>query len=222
MWRRPAPARAARGGGLTMKAMKRPLTLLFIALLVGAQAGCSKGGVQVGPATATPTPRVSTSASPAASTTAASSSITPASGAAKLVSLDGTRCIGRWRDAAASTSGAFATRLEAGGSGGAITIEVGGPVFGGSGGTVEAPFRLVGNVMEIEVDSSWLGHLSARIGLDGTASGSIKGVPVLGAQSLVTLAGSSFVSRRMEFDLQVARTDTQPGAHIAVEAACSR
>ena len=198
--------------------MKRLILLGCTVLLLTA---CSRGGVQVTPAGTTPTSTATASATAAATGTPAAA-LTPASGANRLLALNGTRCVGQWRNATAGTSGAFATRIEAGGSGGAIRFEVGGPVFGGSGGTFEAPFRLVGEEMEIEAISDFLGHMSLRIPLGGKATGTLQGMSGLGPASMATITDYSFANNSLAVTLRV-----EPGGGRAVqtstiEAACSR
>lgn len=191
--------------------------LLLAVCAVALLTACSRGGVQVTPAAATPsgTPTATTSVTSTAAPTAAS-------GASRLVALNGTRCVGQWRNATAGTSGAFATRIEAGGSGGAIRFEVGGPVFGGSGGTLEAPFRLVGEEMEVEAQSDFLGHMSLRIPLDGKARGTLQGMTGLGPGSLATITDYSFENNRLAVTLRVEPGGGRPVQTSTVEAACSR
>ena len=204
--------------------MKRYLPLLGACVAMTLAAGCSRGGVQVSPAdaTRTPTTAAATTATSSAGVTPSVAPPTPASGAAKLVALNGTRCVGQWRNATTGASGAFATRLEAGGSGGAIRFEVGGAVFGGSGGVFEAPFRLVGEEMEIEAHSDFLGHMSLRIPLEGKASGTLQGMSGLGPRSMATITDYSFTNNALSVTLRVEPGDGRPVQTSAVEAACSR
>jgi hypothetical protein len=176
--------------------------------------------VQVAPASATATSTVSASAT--GSVGASPAAPTPASGASRLLALNGTRCVGQWRNATAGTSGALASRIEAGGSGGAIRFEVGGPVFGGSGGTFEAPFRLVGEEIEIEAHSDFLGHMSLRIPLDGKATGTLQGMSGLGPASMATITEYSFADNTLAVTLRVEPGGGRPVQTSKVEAACSR
>lgn len=205
------------------RAMKRPTThLLLAACALAVLCACSRGGVQVtsaGSTTPTSTAVASTTAAASSTSTAAP---TQASGASRLLALNGTRCVGQWRNATAGTSGAFATRIEAGGSGGAIRFEVGGPVFGGSGGTFEAPFRLVGEEMEIEAHSDFLGHMSLRIPLDGKATGTLQGMSGLGPASTATITDYSFANNSLAVTLRVEPGGGRPVQTSTVEAACSR
>lgn len=205
--------------------MKRYLSILgAAAALAILGAGCSRGGVQVSPSTSTATTNAATRATgtPSASATPSAVPPTPASGASRLVALNGTRCVGQWRNATTGTSGAFATHLEAGGSGGAIRLEVGGAVFGGSGGVFEAPFRLVGEEMEIEAHSDFLGHMSLRIPLDGKATGTLQGMSGLGPRSMATITDYSFANNALAITLRVEPGDGRPVQTSRVEAACSR
>lgn len=196
--------------------------LLLVACAASLLLACSRGGVQVTPSSATPSTSAVASASARATGTATAAPPTPASGAARLVALNGTRCVGQWRNATAGTSGAFATRIEAGGSGGAIRFEVGGPVFGGSGGTFEAPFRLVDNEMEIEAHSDFLGHMSLRVPLDGKARGTLQGMTGLGPASMATITDYTFENNRLAVTLRVEPGAGRPVQTSTVEAACSR
>lgn len=205
--------------------MKRYLFFLGAAgALAILAAGCSRGGVQVSPSTSTTTSTAAARATgtPSASATPSAVAPTPASGASRLVALNGTRCVGQWRNATTGAFGAFATHLEAGGSGGAIRLEVGGAVFGGSGGVFEAPFRLVGEEMEIEAHSDFLGHMSLRIPLDGKATGTLQGMSGLGPRSMATITDYSFADNALAITLRVEPGDGRPIQTSRVEAACSR
>lgn len=200
---------------------RRPTLLLLAAAALVVLGACSRGGVQIAPASPTPTSTAVASATASAISTSTAAP-TPASGANRLVALNGTRCVGQWRNTTMGTSGAFATRIEAGGSGGAIRFEVGGPVFGGSGGTFEAPFRLVGEEMEIEAHSDFLGHMSLRIPLDGKATGTLQGMSGLGPASMATITDYSFANNSLAVTLRVEPGGGRPPQTSTVEAACSR
>jgi hypothetical protein len=143
-------------------------------------------------------------------------------GPTSIAALNGLRCVGQWRNLTFGSTGAFAARVEAGGAGGALTLELGGNVFGGQGGVTELPFRQVGNELEIEAHTQSMGHVSARIGLDGKATGSLQGVPALGPRSEVTLTEYSFASNSLRMALRINFGDGRPAAQSVVEAACTR
>jgi hypothetical protein len=192
------------------------LVVLVVLLLGGAAlAGCSRGGGQAAP-TATPSPTPSPSPTPVPT-------VVLAPGFAELAALNGLRCVGQWRNQTFGSSGAFSSKLEAGGGGGSITLEVGGNVFGGTGGVFEAPFQLVGQALEINAHSTFLGHMEAHIGLDGTATGTLTGPPALGPKSQVTLTQYALgADRVLRFTVRIDFGDGRPVATSTVEAACSK
>lgn len=197
-------------------AAARWLALGFAALLVAGVvlAACSRGG--------TPAPASTPSPTPSPSPTPAPTVVLPP-GFANLAALNGLRCVGRWQNNTFGSSGAFSSRLEAGGGGGSITMEMGGNVFGGPGGVFEAPFQLVGQALEINAHSTFLGHMEAKIGLDGKATGSLSGVPALGPKSQVTLTQYSMgADRVLRFTVRIDWGDGRPTATSTVEAACSK
>jgi hypothetical protein len=170
-------------------------------------------------AIATAAPTAAATAAPKAGT---ASTTVAGPGPTSIAALNDLRCVGQWRNTTSGTSGAFAAHIEAGGGGGALTLELGGNVFGGDGGVVELPFRQVGNELEIEAHSAALGHVSARIGLDGKATGSLQGPPALGPRSTVTLTNYSFANNTLRFGLDIDFGDGRPHATSGVEAACTR
>jgi hypothetical protein len=127
-----------------------------------------------------------------------------------------------WRNEAASRGGAFAVRVEAGGGGGLLSFEIGGAPFGGAGGVFEAPFRLVGERLEVGAASELLGRVSARIGLDGTAEALLTGPPALGPRGSARLRNYRLADGLLRFELQVERGDGSAAQTAVVEAACAR
>ncbi len=195
--------------------------ILVLVLMVGLTVvGCGgNDDVQVTPATATATAAATQTA------TASATALVPAAGtvtAANLPVLNGMRCVGQWRNLTLGSTGAFAARIEVGGGGGAITLDVGGSVFGAQGGTVEWPFRLVNNAFEIEAHTTLFGHISMRIGLDGKAMGTLQGVPALGPQSTVALTDYSLVNNQLKFGVDIDSGNGRVKAKSEVTAACSR
>ena len=202
--------------------MKLLPSLVALTLLSSA---CLGGSTQITPAPGTPTAASTTTAaasSPAAGAPSGAGGAPTALPAARLAALNGTRCVGQWKNATTSTSGALAIRLEVGGAGGVVHWEIGGPVFGGQGGTFDAPFRLVGEIVEIEAHSDWLGHMSARIGLDGKTTATLQEVPPLGLKSMVTVTNAKYVANKLTFNLKVEPNDGSPNQSASVEAACTR
>jgi len=195
--------------------------LPYLAALTILTTACMGGGTQITPATGTPSaaPTTAATSSPGAGAPSGAPAAAPA---ARLAALNGTRCVGQWKNATTNTSGALASRLEVGGAGGVVHWEIGGPVFGGQGGTFDAPFRLVGEIVEIEAHSDWLGHMSARIGLDGKTTATLQEVPPLGLKSMVTVTDAKYVANKLTFNLKVEPNDGSPNQSANVEAACSR
>jgi len=174
--------------------------------------------VTVAPIPATPAPPVVT----ATSTTASATPDVSPGALASLAALNGLRCSGQWRNSTLGTSGALSVRLEAGGGGGLMSFEVGGPVFGAQGGVFEAPFRLDGAEMVIDARSEFLGRVSARVGLDGkSGQAALQGPPALGPAATVTMTGYSLVNNVLHFGLTTDYGDGRPPATSVVEAACA-
>jgi len=187
--------------------------VLALLLAAAALVACSRGGT---------TPAAISTATPAPIPTLAPT-VVLAPGFADVAALNGLRCVGQWRNTAYGSSGAFAAKVEAGGGGGSITLELGGNVFGGSGGVFEAPFRLVGRELEINAHSDLLGHVDVHIGLDGKSTGELSGTPALGPRSSVTLTQYSMsADRGLRLTMDINPGDGRPAAISTVEAACSR
>ncbi len=112
--------------------------------------------------------------------------------------------------------------IEAGGGGGLISFEIGGPVFGGQGGVFEAPFRLEGTEMVIDARSEFLGQVSARLGLDGKAGqATLQGPPALGPAAAVRMTEYSLANNILHASLTTAYGDGRPPATSVVDAACA-
>jgi hypothetical protein len=202
-----------------MKRLARSLSLLAVALSFACGDEATNTAATPPPPTPTAITATPASAPPKAGTGTA---ITGVPGPTSIAALNGLRCVGQWRNNTFGSTGAFAARVEAGGAGGALFLEVGGNVFGGSGGVVELPFRLVDNQLEVEAHSQLLGHVSARIGLDGRATGSLQGPAALGPKANVTLTDYSFANNTLRFGLNIDFGDGRPPAQSTVQAACSR
>ncbi|MBM4416573.1 MAG: hypothetical protein FJ035_10160 [Chloroflexi bacterium] len=142
--------------------------------------------------------------------------------AARVAALHGLRCVGTWRNEAVSRSGAFAVRVEAGGGGGVLAFEVGGAVFGGAGGTFEAPFRVEGAALVVDAPSALLGRVRARIGLDGRAEGRLEGPSALGPRAVVALGDYALADGVLRLTLRVDAGDGSPVTTAVVDAACAR
>ncbi len=168
------------------------------------------------PSTATLT--MTPSSTPSQTSTASA----PPDPAAALAALNGLGCTGQWRNITLGTSGAFSVRIEAGGSGGLMSFEIGGPVFGAEGGVFEAPFRLEGSEMVIDAASEFLGQVSARIALDGSsAEATLEAPPALGATARVTATEYSFVENVLHVALTTDYGDGRAPGSSVIDAACA-
>jgi hypothetical protein len=141
---------------------------------------------------------------------------------AALAALNGLGCTGEWHNPTTGGSGALSIRLEAGGGGGLITFEIGGPLFGAQGGVFEAPFHLEECDIVLDTSSDFLGHVTARAALDGTAAeATLSVLPALGASAVVTMSDYSFASNVLHFALTTNYGDGRPSATSEVAAACA-
>lgn len=171
---------------------------------------------------ATASAKAGTSGTPAASSTPAGPAPTPAAGAAQLAAMHGYNCVGQWRNTTLGTSGAFAARLNAGGSGGEWVVDLGGLPFGQAGGTISLPFLLNGTTMEIQAQTPLLGRVSARVNLDGTGTAELSAIPALGTRSVVKVTQFSMLPDRLRVEATVDPGDGKPVQQSGVDAACRR
>lgn len=103
-----------------------------------------------------------------------------------------------------------------------MSFEVGGPVFGAEGGVFEAPFRLQGSEMVIDSSSEFLGHVSARIALDGSSGeATLEAPPALGAAARVTANKYSLVDNVLHVALTTQDGDGRATASSVIDAACA-
>jgi hypothetical protein len=104
-----------------------------------------------------------------------------------------------------------------------MTFEIGGPVFGAAGGVFEAPFRLEGSDMVIDTPSEFLGHVTARIALDGSAADATLEAPAaLGSGASVTATSYSLADNVLHMELTTDYGDDRAPATSVVDAACAQ
>jgi len=217
-------------------AMKLLVSLLVLAgtLLMACSDGDSDD-VARSTETATATPAASstrpatTSTQPARATASATATTTPAAtpaasadALAALAALNGTGCTGDWQNETTGASGALWIRIEAGGGGGLMTFEIGGPVFGAQGGVFQAPFRLEGTDIIIDARSEFLGDVDVRAALDGSAAeATMTAPPALGPDAVVTMTDFRYANDVLQWRLDTDYGDGRPHASSIIEAACA-
>jgi hypothetical protein len=103
-----------------------------------------------------------------------------------------------------------------------MSFEIGGPVFGAAGGVFEAPFRLEGSEMVIDSPSEFLGQVSARIALDGSAGeATLTAPPALGTAAEVTTTEYSLANNILHVGLTTDYGDGRAPASSVIDAACA-
>lgn len=202
-----------------------PLALLPGCVLL--LAACSGSKPEASPAAPAVTTAVATVAAVAATMAATATPVSTASAAsasaATLVALNGLRCQGQWRNQSFGSTGAFSARVESAAGGGVITFEVGGNLFGASGGVFQAPFRVSGNSLVIDQRSDFLGQVQASIELGGKATATMTAPPALGPGSKVTLTEYTYgPNGLLKFALNIDFGGGRSPASSTVEAACAK
>lgn len=212
-----------------------PLFILAAALAVVACSGNGEDNDALPTETATTVASATESATPPAATSTSATTSTPAASAtavetpdappdaiAALAALNGLGCTGGWQNVTNGASGAFSVRIEAGGGGGLMTFEIGGPVFGAQGGVFEAPFHLEGTDIVIDARSEFLGDVAVRAALDGSSAEATMTAPqALGPDALVTMTDFSYVNDVLRYGLDTDFGDGRPNASSLIEAACA-
>ena len=117
--------------------------------------------------------------------------------------LDGLSCTGNWENLTFGSTGAFAASAELGGGGGNLTLDLGGNVFGGTGGTVTLPFTIEGSELVVAGDGGFLGAVDVRLPLDGSATGSLTAPPALGDAASVTVTEFSLTADRLRVAVDI-------------------
>lgn len=199
-----------------------PAALVVLALAIAA---CTDD--EDGEAAGTPSPSPTTAAMASPTVTAAPTETetptptpTPALSAADLQVLDGLICIGTWENETFGTSGPFAVRSELGGRGGQFTLELGGGVFGGAGGTVIAPYAVEGDAIVIEGPLDFLGEADLRLDPAGSLEGTLDAPPALGEGAMVTVTGFAFEEdEQLQIEVQIEMADGST-ARSVVNADC--
>ena len=197
--------------------------VLFFAACSGSQPAVAPVAIAtLNPATAGSSGGAAFGASGAA-TSAATATAATVTTAARLTTLERLRCVGQWRDTEAGSAGAFSARVESGAGGGVVTFEVGGSVFGGSGGVFQAAFRQSGDLLVLNQRSEFLGQVQAAIDAVGNATATMIAPPALGSAAKVTLADASYSpSGVLRFWLNIDAGGGRAVTRTTVEAACAK
>ena len=102
-----------------------------------------------------------------------------------------------------------------------MTLELGGNVFGGAGGTVEVPYALDGDAVVVSADLGLLGVAELR--LDGSANeGTFAGPPALGGGASVSIADFAFDATQLSTTVDIDFGTGAAPARSTVSAECAR
>lgn len=199
-------ARAARG------------IALFVAIgVIAAACGATPTSTALpsataGTATTSPT---STSTSTGTPSTEPAASPTPFPFAA----IDGMTCRGTWMNQASGSSGPISITFDLRRDG-VVILDVGGTVFGQSGGHLVLPVSLSGSTFRISGAFGFLGSLDVAVNADGTASAVLDQPPALGPGSRETVTSFSLVDGALSIASQLTENGT-PVATSTVSAVCT-
>ncbi|PKN83035.1 MAG: hypothetical protein CVU47_00665 [Chloroflexi bacterium HGW-Chloroflexi-9] len=163
-----------------------------------------------------------TEVSPAATATATAA--TPAETATAtpdaLAALNGLACTGGWRNETFGSTGSFAATFHVEDGGGRVALEVGGNVFGGTGGTVDAPFTRDGDSTVFDVDLGFLGQAMFRFNGAEAEQAILASPTALGAGSEVTLTDFVFTGEALSATVNIKFADGST-ARSVLEATCA-
>ena len=123
-----------------------------------------------------------------------------------FAALDGLSCTGDWLNLTFGSTGPIVVSIDVNdaGDGGTITIDIGGFVFGGEGGVVEAPFTIDGDRLRIDANLGLLGQASIEISADGSFTGEFKAPPALfNDNSGVTITDFVFDGGSISFGVDI-------------------
>ncbi|MDO9443727.1 MAG: hypothetical protein Q7K37_00275 [Dehalococcoidia bacterium] len=169
------------------------------------------------------TPPAATEGSTAAAT-ATQTAATPAETATTtpdaLAALDGLACTGDWRNETFGSTGSFAATFHVQDDGGRVALELGGNVFGGAGGSVDAPFTRDGDSTVFDVDLGFLGQAMFRFNGAEAAQAVLTAPPALGAGSEVTLTDFVFTGAALTATVNIKFADGST-ARSVIETACA-
>ncbi|MEZ4501804.1 MAG: hypothetical protein R3C39_04205 [Dehalococcoidia bacterium] len=206
---------------------RRALLGLALSLLAASSllVGCSSDDDGDATAEATSTPTATETATSTATMTETSTPTETATAAAPFgltaEDVDGLVCTGQWQNETFGSSGAFAATIEVGGDGGQITLDLGGNVFGASGGTIEMPYALRDGAVVVSAPLGFLGVAELR--LDGaTNQGTFSGPPALGDSAAVTMVDFAFDAETLSAAFDIDFGAGQAPAHSVINADCAR
>jgi len=113
-------------------------------------------------------------------------------------------CQGGWENLTFGSNGLFGLEVALNGLDGTATITVGGNVFGGSGGTVEAPLslNLLTGAITITGDLGFLGEANLVVGLDGSITGTLTAPTAIPA-GIITLENPVVALPEITVDVQI-------------------
>lgn len=204
--------------------------ILSLTLLVGVSCSSDDSGDDAEAATATEAAATAASATgaatEAAATEAAATTATTATTEAMdeaafgLDDLDGLSCTGQWTNETFGSTGSFAATFSAGDGGGNVSLELGGNVFGGQGGTVDAPFTTDGETTVIDADLGFLGM--AMLAFNGTSAQEavLNSPPALGEGAKATITDFAFDGETLTAGIDIEFANNGGTARSVVESTC--
>ena len=193
-------------------------------LLLGAACSSDDGGDADSESTATATEAAAATEAMTA-TTAATEAMTETAAATPegptIADLDGLVCSGGWTNQTFGSTGDFSASFATSASGGSVTLELGGNVFGGQGGTVEAPLTVDGDSTVINADLDFLGM--AKLAFDGANALEtvLESPPALGEGSKATITDFAFDGESLNFGVDIEFANNGGTARSVVESTCS-
>lgn len=200
-------------------------SLVSVTLLVGVACSSDDAGEDAEAATATGTmaTQAATGTGTATETAAeASPAATEAMDEAAfgLDDLDGLACTGQWTNETFGSTGSFAASFSTGDGGGTVSLELGGNVFGGQGGTVDAPFTTDGETTVIDADLGFLGM--AMLAFNGTTAQEavLDSPPALGEGAKATITDFAFDGQTLTAGIDIEFANNGGTARSVVESTC--
>lgn len=170
----------------------------------------------------TPTATEGSTAAATATQTAAPPAETATAAATPdaLAALDGLACTGDWRNETFGSTGAFAATFHVEDGGGRVALELGGNVFGGTGGSVDAPFTRDGDSTVFDVDLGFLGQAIFRFNGTEAEQAVLTAPPALGAGSEVTLTDFVFTGQALTATVNITFANGST-ARSVIETTCA-
>jgi len=200
-------------------------SLVSVTLLVGVACSSDDAGEDAEAATATEAmaTQAATGTGTATETAAeASPAATEAMDEAAfgLDDLDGLACTGQWTNETFGSTGSFAASFSTGDGGGTVSLELGGNVFGGQGGTVDAPFTTDGETTVIDADLGFLGM--AMLAFNGTTAQEavLDSPPALGEGAKATITDFAFDGQTLTAGIDIEFANNGGTARSVVESTC--